>query len=130
VINNGKGGFYPSSTNKIRGDFAMCDVEREDLVRALKKFKSLAKQDLLASELTNDPIFWRTHAEARRKEYSRLIDLIEISGVEKACVYASTSFKQYTANNTAENPELAGSLQALELFFRIAGMSPVRLEKC
>lgn len=108
----------------------MCQVEGEDLVRALKKFKSLAKQDLLTSELTNDPFFWRTHAEARRKEYSRLINLIEISGVDKACIYAFSSYKQYTAHSTAENPELSGSRQALELFFGITGQSPVRLEKC
>ncbi|NLW60279.1 MAG: hypothetical protein GX073_08080 [Firmicutes bacterium] len=108
----------------------MCQVQGEDLIRALKRFKSLAKQDLLASERTNDPPFWRTHAEARRKEYTRLIQLVEDSGVEKACVYALERYKQKRANHTQErHPEQEGSRQALELFFTIIGSSPGRLGK-
>ncbi|HHT05816.1 MAG TPA: hypothetical protein GXZ97_06070 [Hydrogenispora sp.] len=108
----------------------MCQVQGEDLIRALKRFKSLAKQDLLASERTNDPCFWRTHAEARRKEYTRLIHLVENSGVEKACVYALQSYKKIRLNNAEErNPEQDGSRQALELFFEIIGSSPGRLGK-
>ncbi len=106
----------------------MCQVEGEDLVRALKRFKSLAKQDLLTSELTTDPYFWRTHAEARRKEYTRLIHLVETSGVEKACVYALQSYKRIRLSKTEEqDPEQAGARQALELFFKITGCSPGRL---
>ncbi|HHW12462.1 MAG TPA: hypothetical protein GXX33_05620 [Firmicutes bacterium] len=108
----------------------MCQVEGEDLIRALKRFKSLAKQDLLASERTNDPSFWRTHAEARRKEYTRLIQLVENSGVEKACVYALKTYKRNRLINTKErNPEQEGTRQALELFFEIIGCSPGRLGK-
>ena len=108
----------------------MCQVQGEDLIRALKRFKSLAKQDLLVSERTNDPYFWRTHAEARRKEYTRLIHLVENSGVEKACVYALKSYKRNRLNNAKErSPEQDGSRQALELFFEITGCSPGRLGK-
>ncbi|NLC54103.1 MAG: hypothetical protein GX770_09090 [Firmicutes bacterium] len=108
----------------------MCQVQGEDLVRALKRFKSLAKQDLLASERTNDPNFWRTHAEARRKEYTRLIHLVENSGVEEACVYALKSYKSNRLTNAQErNPEQDGARQALELFFEIIGSSPGRLGK-
>ena len=108
----------------------MCQVQGEDLIRALKRFKSLAKQDLLASERTNDPFFWRTHAEARRKEYTRLIELVEDSGVEKACVYALKTYKRIRLNNRTErNPEQEGARQALELFFEIIGSTPGRLGK-
>ena len=112
---------------KLRGDAAMCQVQGEDLVRALKKFKSLAKQDLLTSELTNNPCFWRTHAEARRKEYTRLIHLIENSGVEKACVYAFKTYEAYGLNVAVQSAEMAGSRQALELFFGITGLSREQL---
>ncbi len=108
----------------------MCQVEGEDLVRALKKFKSLAKQDLLASELTNDPLFWRTHAEARRNEYARLIKLIESSGVEQACVYALKRYQETgLCDGGDQSPDQAGSRQALELFFRVIGVTPERLGK-
>lgn len=104
----------------------MIEVSREDLVKALKRYKGLAKQDLLASELTPNPIYWRTHAETRRAEYNRLIELIETSGIEKACVYA---FKAYNLNNNEnENSgEYEGRKQALELFFQIFGIDPEKL---
>ncbi|HHT49754.1 MAG TPA: hypothetical protein GXZ98_10750 [Firmicutes bacterium] len=108
----------------------MFQVEGEDLIRALKKFKSLAKQDLLTSEMTNDPVFWRAHAEARRNEYTRLINLIENSGVEKACVYAFMRYQESGIHEVAaESPLSAGCRQALELFFKIIGSTPGRLEK-
>lgn len=115
---------------KIGGETAMCQVVGEDLVRALKRFKSLAKQDLLASELTNNPHFWRTHAEARRNEYSRLLKLIEGSGVEQACVYALKRYQESGLSAGADpSPEQAGSRQALELFFRVIGVTPGSLGK-
>ncbi|NLW55031.1 MAG: hypothetical protein GX050_00145 [Firmicutes bacterium] len=102
----------------------MFPVDREDLVRALKRFKSLAKQDLLTSELTSDPVFWQTHAEARRNEYTRLIDLIENFGVEKACVYAFKAYQeQQQGADEEQTGEQRGSTQALELFFQIMGLS-------
>ena len=108
----------------------MCQVEGEDLVRALKRFKSLAKQDLLTSALTNDPLFWRTHAEARRNVYSRLLELIESSGVEEACVYACKRYQEARLSaGPDQSPEQAGARQALEMFFRVIGVTPGRLGK-
>ncbi|HEY8392640.1 MAG TPA: hypothetical protein VIL83_07940 [Capillibacterium sp.] len=108
----------------------MCQVEEEDLVRALKRFKSLAKQDLLTSALTDDPHFWKTHAEARRNEYSRLLELIESAGVEEACVYAWRRYQKFRlAVGPDQSPEQAGARQALELFFKVIGVTPGRLGK-
>lgn len=108
----------------------MFPVNREDLLRALKRFKSLAKQDLLTSELTSDPVFWQTHAEARRNEYTRLINLIENSGVEKACVYAFKTFQEQQQDADGEQTgEQRGSAQAIELFFQIIGLSPADLKR-
>ena len=104
----------------------MIEVSREDLVRALKRYKGLAKQDLLASELTPDPAYWRTHAESRRTEYKKLIELVEKSGIEKACVYA---FKTYQSlkNGDEDLGENKGREQAIELFFHIFGIEPEKL---
>ena len=108
----------------------MCQIEGEDLVRALKKFKSLAKQDLLASERTADPMFWRTHAQARRNEYNRLINLIESFGVEKACVYAFQAYKEGQKKNDQEKTvEEQGAEQAITLFFQIIGHVPADLRR-
>jgi hypothetical protein len=106
----------------------MIEVSREDLVRALKRYKGLAKQDLLASELTPDPEYWRTHAESRRTEYKKLIELVENSGIEKACVYA---FKTYQSLETGDEQgtigESKGREQAIELFFHIFGIDAEKL---
>src|SRR5690554_6258226 len=104
----------------------MIEVSREDLVKALKRYKGLAKQDLLASELTPNPIYWRMHAETRRAEYNRLIELIETSGIEKACVYA---FKAYNLNSDKDrnSGEYKGREQAVELLLLIFGIDPEKL---
>ena len=108
----------------------MFQVNGDDLLRALKKFKSLAKQNLLTSELTSDPTFWQTHAEARRTEYTRLINLIENSGVEKACVYALRAYKAHQLCVDSEKTgEQKGSEQAIKLFFQIIGLSPEDLKR-
>ena len=105
----------------------MVQVDGEDLLRALKRFKSLAKQDLLASELTPDPVYWKTHAEARRTVYNRLINLIESSGSEKACVCAFDTYEGL--QETKETGEQQGLKQAIELFFQIIGISPEKLKR-
>lgn len=106
----------------------MIQVTGEDLLRALKRFKGLAKQDLLASEFTPDPQYWRTHAEARRAEYKRLINLIENSGVENACVYAFNTYENLPTADEAMTPETKGREQAIELFFQILGIEPEELQ--
>lgn len=58
----------------------MFNVTPADALRALKKFKRLAKQDLLASEFTSEPEFWRGQAEARRATYDTLMGLVEEEG--------------------------------------------------
>ena len=108
----------------------MVHVDGEDLLRALKRFKSLAKQDLLRSELTPDPAFWQTHAEARRTVYNRLINLIESSNVKKACVYAFDIYEGLQLSSETEGTgEQEGSKQAIELFFQIIGISPEKLKR-
>jgi len=67
-----------------RGHARMIAVRQEDVVRALKKFRRLAKQDLLASERTSEPDFWRVQAEVRRETYARLIEAVEQRGVDAA----------------------------------------------
>ena len=41
----------------------MIVVAKEDVLKGLKKFKRLAKQDLLVSQFTADPDFWIRQAE-------------------------------------------------------------------
>src|SRR5690625_3531083 len=109
----------------------MIHVSVRDALRALKKFKRLAKQDLLASELTDEPQFWRRQAEARRATYDVLMRLVADEGVGAAHRYAveqlaalplfrSANAADASAGDGLSAPE-RGRKQALELFVSMLG---------
>lgn len=102
----------------------MIHVGREDLLGALKKFKGIAKQDILVSDLTPYPQYWKAHAEARRLEYSTLIQIVEESGIEKACAYAFSTYNNLPGASEGNQAfaEVKGREQAIELFFRVVGV--------
>lgn len=102
----------------------MIVVAKDDVLRGLKRFKRLAKQDLLASSRTSNPKFWETQAETRREIYTKLMDLVEQQGVDAACEYA---LKEYAAlplvhSQGSPDPVISGRQQALEMFFEIVGL--------
>jgi hypothetical protein len=102
----------------------MVHVERDEILRALKGFKGIAKQELLLSEHTPEIDFRKTHAEARREIYTKLIDLVECSGITEACVFALDEYHRLPSTIDGTDPSLSGHLQALELFFKTIGVSP------
>lgn len=104
----------------------MFSVSQYDVLRGLKKFRRLAKQDLLASAHTSDPKFWSAQAEARRSAYGRLMESVEEEGVEAAyqrALEAYAALPLFHADGTELDPTLSGSEQAFEMFFTILGMS-------
>lgn len=102
----------------------MIVVARDDVLRGLKRFKRLAKQDLLASCKTSNPVFWQKQAEARREKYTQLMNVIERIGVDAACERA---LRDYAAlplvhSHGMPDPVVSGHQQALEMFFQIVGI--------
>lgn len=102
----------------------MIVVAKDDVLRGLKRFKRLAKQDLLASSRTSDPAFWEAQAEARRATYTQLMEWIEEVGVEAACERA---LKEYAAlppvvSDGKTDPVRSGTRQAFDLFFQLVGL--------
>jgi hypothetical protein len=107
----------------------MVQVERDDLLRALKGFKGIAKQDLLIQDLTPESEYRKTHAEARREIYTKLIDLVEEAGITETCVFALSEYNKIPESAKEENdPVNNGHLQALELFFNIIGITSDRFK--
>lgn len=101
----------------------MHNVTPADVLRALKKFKRLAKQDLLASELTSDPDFWRGQAEARREMYDILMALVESEGVDAAHRHAVDEHASLPLLGSAgDSAVVKGKKQALQMFFTILGV--------
>lgn len=102
----------------------MIVVAKDDVLRGLKRFKRLAKQDLLASSKTSNPEFWEKQAEARREKYTQLMDIIERIGVDAACDRALKDYAALPLVHSQETPDpvTSGYQQALEMFFKIVGV--------
>lgn len=103
----------------------MFQIAKDDVLRGLKRFKRLAKQDILASALTPNPEFWCAQAEARRSQYTDLMEIIDKDGVEAAYRQAMSRYATLPrlASGTEIDPYQAGTRQALELFFAMIGMN-------
>lgn len=104
-------------------------IAAEDVLKALKKFKRLAKQDLLASELMPNPEFWRRQAESRRRVYDELMDRVRDEGVATAYetalqAYAELPLLRADGQDRSEQAaDVSGRRQAFEMFFHILGVS-------
>ncbi|MCK9222045.1 MAG: hypothetical protein PHV61_11770 [Limnochordia bacterium] len=102
-------------------------VDDEDVLRGLKKFKRLAKQDLLASSLTSDPEFWNEQAQARREMYDKLMLWIQEQGVDEAYRIARKEEASLPLVNSKDAAVL-GKQQALNMFFTILGVQALEAE--
>lgn len=107
------------------GNGKMIHLAREDVLRGLERFRSIAKQDFLASNLTNNPEFWAAQAAARREQYDRLIEVIQGTGVpgavEKAMEWYNELPPLYEEPEFSQ-PDTRGRKQALEVFFKAVGI--------
>lgn len=99
----------------------MVQVAKEDVLKGLKKCKRLAKQALLASNLTDNPSYWNDQAVSRRQTYDLLMQSIEDRGLESTLEMASTDYQDLKHLEFNTDPIKAGRKQALEMFFTIVG---------
>ncbi len=105
----------------------MVQIATDDLLRALKRCKGIAKQELLIKEPAQYNEARKAHAEARREIYTKLIDLVETSDIENACAFA---FKEYQdLSESSSDPDIRGRFQALEMFFNVLGIEHNQLNE-
>jgi len=100
-------------------------LNAEDVIRGLKRLKSLAKQDMLASKLAPNPDFWMRMATARKQKYETLMALVEQHGVPGACEIALEQYANLPASDSGSpdaKPDTKGEEQALEVFFKTIGV--------
>lgn len=101
----------------------MVSVGQEDVLRGLKKFRRLAKQDLLASEHTSEPAYWREQAHVRRETYARLIESVSERGVDAAYREAVNAYAALPLLRDGQrDARISGEEQAFELFFGLVGI--------
>jgi len=100
-------------------------LNAEDVIRGLKRLKSLAKQDILISSLAPNPEEWMKMATARKQKYETLMSLVEQYGVPGACEIALEQYASLPASNgdpASVDPHTKGEEQALEVFFKTIGV--------
>ena len=105
----------------------MVQLNAEDIIRGLKRLKSLAKQDILISSRAPDPELWLKTATARKEKYEALITLVEEHGVQRAYQIALEDYASLVASVPPDSdgslPCAKGEEQALEIFFKTLGLN-------
>ena len=102
-------------------------LSTEEIVRGLKHYRRIAKQDVLRAPETPNPDVFRTHAEARREIYAKLAEIAENEGPDAVVSQALELYQKLPfVTGTAEDahPEIKGQENALENFFLMIGLDP------
>jgi len=102
-------------------------LSTEEIVRGLKHYRRIAKQDLLLANETEDPETFRRHAEARREVYAHLSEIAEVGSPAEVVYEALQAYKDLpfvTGSERDEHTEIKGQENALENFFLMIGLEP------
>jgi len=102
-------------------------LSSEDIIRGLKHYRRIAKQDLLRSPETENPDAFRRHAEARRTVYARLAELAESQSPSDVVREALRRYQELpfvTGTEDQAHTEIKGEENALENFFLMIGLEP------
>ncbi len=100
-------------------------LSSEEIIRGLKHYRRIAKQDLLRAPETVNPDAFRTHAEARRSVYAELSQIAEVSSPGEVAAAALQAYKALpfvTGSERPEHTEIRGRENALENFFLMIGL--------
>lgn len=102
-------------------------LSSEEIVRGLKHYRRIAKQDLLLAGETDNPEAFRRHAEARRGVYAHLSEIAEVRSPAEVVQEALAAYKELpfvTGSEKDEHTEIKGRENALENFFLMIGLEP------
>lgn len=102
-------------------------LSSDDIVRGLKHYRRIAKQDVLRAPETQDPKAFTQHAEARREVYAELADIAEKVGPQDAVQAALKRYEELPLNIADDHPDnvmLRAQENALENFFLMIGLEP------
>ncbi|MBS3933777.1 MAG: hypothetical protein KGZ35_05415 [Truepera sp.] len=97
-------------------------LTRDELISALKHYRSIAKQDILLAGDTPEMQSIKNRAETRRQIYAELISATEQAGPDGALAQAKTAYRELQALAQAGEDKEA-ELHALENFFILVGVS-------
>jgi dihydropteroate synthase len=102
-------------------------LSSDEIIRGLKHYRRIAKQDLLRSNETENPERLRSHAEARREVYAYLTDLAEKASpadVAREALRLYQDLPFVTGSAEDEHVDIKAKENALENFFLMIGLEP------
>ncbi len=102
-------------------------LSSEEILRGLKHYRRIAKQDLLLAGETENPEAFRRHAEARRTVYSHLSELAQTMTPPEVVEEALKAYRDlpFVSGSTDDaHTEIKGQENALENFFLMIGLEP------
>jgi len=102
-------------------------LSSDDIVRGLKHYRRIAKQDVLRAPETANPEASLRHAEARREVYAELAEIAERASPQDVVQAALDAYQNLPFVTGSEDPahvELRARENALENFFLMIGLEP------
>jgi hypothetical protein len=102
-------------------------LSSDDMIRGLKHYRRIAKQDVLRATETDFPDVFRTHAETRRDVYAQLTELAEKLSPSDVAKEALNYYQQLPfVTGTADQDfvDIKAKENALENFFLMIGLEP------
>lgn len=102
-------------------------LSSDDIIRGLKHYRRIAKQDVLRAPETANPELFRRHAEARRHIYAHLAELAETAPPSEVVAEALRCYQELpfvTGTAEDEHTDIKGQENALENFFLMIGLEP------
>ncbi len=102
-------------------------LSSDEIVRGLKHYRRIAKQDVLRASETPDPDASLRHAEARRGVYADLAEVAEREGPQAVVRTALVRYEKLpfvTGSTAPEHVEIRAHENALENFFLMIGLEP------
>jgi len=102
-------------------------LSTDEILRGLKHYRRIAKQDLLRADRAEHPEAFRRHAEARREVYGTLAEVAGRKTPEQVARAALELYRELpfvTGTPAEEHVDVKGRENALENFFLMIGLEP------
>ena len=102
-------------------------LSSDEMIRGLRHYRRIAKQDILRSTETENPDILRSHAEARREVYAQLATLAEKLSPADVAKEALSYYQELPFTNGSPETEfidIKAKENALENFFLMIGLEP------
>ncbi len=100
-------------------------LSSDEIIKGLKHYRRIAKQDVLRAAETANPETFREHAEARRTVYAHLTEIAERdtpSDVVQEALRCYRDLPFVTGTAEDEHVNIKGRENALENFFLMIGL--------